>query len=78
MGVPAIQPKKLTLPVEFSFETDKRAAAKTALKEQGLAEGIIRLRTDPEVSIRAVAAAVAAMRPQGETLVEVSPVGSST
>ena len=48
------------------------------LKEHGLASGMIRLRTDSEVSIRAVAAAVAAMRPQGGTLVEVSPVNSSS
>lgn len=36
MGVPAIKAKELTKPVEFNFETDKRAAAKKIVEEQGL------------------------------------------
>eukprot|EP00972_Heterocapsa_arctica_P014371 2114061-Heterocapsa_arctica.AAC.1 len=41
-------------------------------------KGPIRLRSDSETSIRAVAAALAASRDQGETMVEVSPVNSSS
>ena len=48
------------------------------LHECGLGAGVIRLRSDSEVSIRAVANAVAALRTQGETMVEVTPVGSSS
>ena len=48
------------------------------LSEQGLATGVIRLRSDSETSIRAVAAAIAAFRIPGETMLEVSPVHSSS
>ena len=48
------------------------------LNEQGLGTGVIRLRSDSEVSIRAVATAIAASRRPGETMVEVSPVHSSS
>ena len=43
-----------------------------------MATGPTRLRSDSELSVRAVATAVAALRPQGETMVEVTPVGSSS
>ena len=48
------------------------------LNEQGLGTGVTRLRSDSEVSIRAVATAIAASRRPGETMVEVSPVHSSS
>ena len=48
------------------------------LGERGLSTGPIRLRSDSELSIRAVATVVAALRPQGETMVEVTAVISSS
>eukprot|EP00972_Heterocapsa_arctica_P103832 15302698-Heterocapsa_arctica.AAC.1 len=60
--------------------TDRHAVSNFLLwlNELGLMQGQIRLRSDSETSIRAVAAALAASRDQGETMVEVSPVNSSS
>eukprot|EP00972_Heterocapsa_arctica_P064028 9447865-Heterocapsa_arctica.AAC.1 len=60
--------------------TDRNAVSSVLLwlTELGLQKGPIRLRTDSEASIRAVAASVAASRDQGDTILEVSPVHSSS
>ena len=70
----------------FAMKVDKkgptdRYAITNSLKwlgGHGLATGVIRLRSDSETSIRAVAAAIAAFRTPGETMLEVSSVHSSS
>eukprot|EP00972_Heterocapsa_arctica_P031918 4701856-Heterocapsa_arctica.AAC.1 len=58
--------------VDHKGPTDRHAVSNFLLwlSEQGLQKGPIRLRSDSETSIRAVASAIAASRDQGETMVE--------
>ena len=48
------------------------------LNEAGLATGMLRLRTDAEPAIRSVAAVLMQRRRPGDTILEVTPVASSS